>query len=120
MANPIDLHVGKQLSIRRVSLGMTQGQLAEQVGVRFQQIQKYEVGHNRISASRMWDIAAVLQVPVTYFFEGLSSSVPETGESWRGICAEKEALKLIRAYSRIPEPHRKKVMDLVCVLSDAA
>ena len=77
MTDKTDLHVGKRLRRRRRLLGMTQQDLAGMVGVRFQQIQKYETGTNRISASRLWDIAAALDVPVSFFFEGL--------EGWRCI-----------------------------------
>ena len=71
MANDIDLHLGKRLRRRRRLLGLTQQQLAASVGIRFQQIQKYETGANRVSASRLWDISEVLDVPVSFFFEGL-------------------------------------------------
>jgi len=71
MGHEIDLHLGRRMRRRRRLLGMTQRQLAEVCGVRFQQIQKYECGANRLSAARLWQIAAALDVPVTYFFEGL-------------------------------------------------
>ncbi len=72
MTNDIDLHVGKRLRRRRRLLGLTQQQLAESVGIRFQQIQKYECGANRVSASRLFELAESLDVPVQYFYEGLS------------------------------------------------
>ena len=72
MTNEIDLHVGKRLRRRRRLLGLTQQQLAESVGIRFQQIQKYECGANRVSASRLFELAESLDVPVQYFYEGLS------------------------------------------------
>ncbi len=62
-------------------VGMTQQQLGDLVGIKFQQIQKYETGTNRISASRLWDIAAAMEVPVSFFFEGLEGQAPDTGES---------------------------------------
>ena len=71
MANAIDLHVGKRLRRRRRLLGLTQQQLAESIGIRFQQIQKYECGANRVTASRLYELAVALNVPVNYFFEGL-------------------------------------------------
>ena len=74
MANEIDLHLGKRLRQRRRLLGLTQQQVAEAVGVRFQQIQKYECGANRISAARLWRMAKALQAPVASFFEGLDDN----------------------------------------------
>ena len=71
MAHPVDVHVGKRVRHRRWLIGMTQQQLAERVGIKFQQIQKYETGANRVSASRLWDIADALEVPVSFFFEGI-------------------------------------------------
>ncbi len=71
MKNPIDLHVGQRLRHRRWMLGLTQQELAQAVGIKFQQIQKYESGINRMSASRLWDVANALGVSVSYFFDGL-------------------------------------------------
>ncbi|MEO0761638.1 MAG: helix-turn-helix transcriptional regulator, partial [Pseudomonadota bacterium] len=71
MSHPVDVHVGQRVRQRRWMMGMTQQQLAEKVGIKFQQIQKYETGANRISASRLWDVAAALDVQVSFFFEGL-------------------------------------------------
>ena len=72
MGDDIDLHLGKRLRRRRRLLGLTQQQVAEGVGIRFQQIQKYECGANRISAARLWQLAQVLDVPVNYFYDGLT------------------------------------------------
>ncbi|MEO1796978.1 MAG: helix-turn-helix transcriptional regulator, partial [Pseudomonadota bacterium] len=74
MKHPVDVHVGKRIRHRRWMLGMTQQQLAETVGIKFQQIQKYETGMNRVSASRLWDMAETLEVPVSFFFEGLNGA----------------------------------------------
>ena len=71
MAHEVDVHVGKRIRQRRWLVGMTQQKLAESVGIKFQQIQKYETGANRVSASRLWDIADALEVDVAFFFEGL-------------------------------------------------
>ena len=71
MAHPVDQHVGKRIRHRRWLVGMTQQQLADQVGIKFQQIQKYETGANRVSASRLWDISKSLQVDISFFFEGI-------------------------------------------------
>lgn len=99
---------------------MTQQQLGDKVGIKFQQIQKYETGANRISASRMWDIAASLEVPVSFFFEGLDGQAPDTGEARGDILTDKEALDLVRAYYSIPEAQRRRLFDLARVLSTAA
>jgi transcriptional regulator with XRE-family HTH domain len=73
MSHPVDVHVGKRIRQRRLLLKNSQQQLSDQVGVKFQQLQKYEAGKNRVSASRLWDIANVLDVPVSFFFEGLDA-----------------------------------------------
>jgi transcriptional regulator with XRE-family HTH domain len=99
---------------------MTQQQLAARVGIRFQQIQKYETGANRISASRIWDIAAAMEVPVSFFFEGLDGQAPDTGEARGDILTDKEALELVRAYYLIPENQRRRLFDLARVLSEVA
>jgi len=99
---------------------MTQQQLGDSVGIKFQQIQKYETGANRISASRMWDIAAALEVPVAFFFEGLEGQAADTGEARGDILTDKEALELVRAYYSIPEAQRRRLFDLARVLSSAA
>jgi transcriptional regulator with XRE-family HTH domain len=99
---------------------MTQQQLAESVGIKFQQIQKYETGMNRISASRLWDIPASLSVPVSYFFEGISTTGGPQAELPGDILADKEALDLVRSYYAIPEQQRRRLFDLARVLSDAA
>lgn len=72
MPHPVDVHVGKRIRHHRLSAGMTQQQLAEAVGIRFQQIQKYETAANRVSASRLWDVAEALDVEIGFFFEGLA------------------------------------------------
>jgi len=75
MKHPVDVHVGKRIRHRRWMVGMTQQQLGEVVGIKFQQIQKYETGMNRVSASRLWDIATALDVSISFFFEGLDDDV---------------------------------------------
>lgn len=126
MKHPVDAHVGKRVRHRRWMMGMTQQQLGDKVGIKFQQVQKYETGMNRISASRLWDIAHALDVPIAYFFEGLETDVPGiegtvTLDSARGdLLADKEALDLVRSYYAIPENQRRRLFDLARVLSDAA
>jgi len=116
MANDIDLHLGKRLRRRRRLLGLTQQQLAVSVGVRFQQIQKYECGANRISAARLWQLSEALEVPVAYFFDGLAEkidrSMDERAEGGGEMFAGKETLDLIRAYYQLGERPRRRLLDL--------
>lgn len=99
---------------------MTQQQLGEKVGIKFQQIQKYETGTNRISASRLWDIADALEVEIAFFFEGLEGHEVRPGGTAGDMMTDKEALELVRAYYAIPETQRRRLFDLARVLSDAA
>jgi len=128
MANAIDLHVGKRLRRRRRLLGLTQQQLAESIGIRFQQIQKYECGANRVTASRLYELAVALNVPVNYFFEGLqqaatSPTAPGAPANDRDLIAadvlsQKETLELIRAYYKLGERPRRRLLDLAKALQD--
>jgi len=122
MAHPVDVHVGKRIRHRRWLVGMTQQQLAEQVGIKFQQIQKYETGANRVSASRLWDISEALDVAVNFFFEGLDAIAEKAdGNSVPSdLMGDKEALDLVRSYYAIPENQRRRLFDLARVLSDVA
>ncbi|MFV0361424.1 helix-turn-helix domain-containing protein [Tropicimonas sp.] len=119
MTHPVDVHVGKRVRHRRWLIGMTQQQLADKVGIKFQQIQKYETGMNRISASRLWDIAEALDVSIGFFFEGLSDDAV-TAASVGDLLSDKEALELVRSYYAIPENQRRRLFELARVLSDAA
>ena len=123
MKHPVDVHVGKRIRQRRWMVGMTQQQLAEKVGIKFQQIQKYETGMNRVSASRLWEVAAALDLPVGFFFEvlGTGRDQKEYPSDWPGdLLGDKEALELVRSYYAIPETQRRRLFDLARVLSDAA
>ena len=120
MKHPVDAHVGKRIRHRRWMVGMTQQQLADKVGIKFQQIQKYETGMNRVSASRLWDIAESLGVSISFFFEGLSGEGVSAAAPQGDILADKEALELVRSYYAIPEAQRRRLFDLARVLSDAA
>lgn len=123
MTHPVDVHVGKRIRHRRWLIGMTQQQLAEQVGIKFQQIQKYETGANRVSASRLWDIAEALDVPVSFFFEGIEEETQSQGSDSKvpaDLLGDKEALDLVRSYYSIPENQRRRLFELARVLSDVA
>ncbi len=120
MGDDIDVHLGKRLRRRRRLLGLTQQQLAGSCGVRFQQIQKYECGANRISAARLWQLSEALEVPVGYFFDGLSEGgsrfrerEAERNDAGPGeLVARKETLDLIRAYYQLGERPRRRLLDL--------
>ncbi len=124
MTHPVDVHVGKRIRHRRWLVGMTQQQLAEQVGIKFQQIQKYETGANRVSASRLWDISDALDVPVSFFFEGVDAEqtahAGAIGAMPADLLGDKEALELVRSYYAIPENQRRRLFELARVLSDVA
>ncbi len=116
MKHPVDVHVGKRVRHRRWMIGMTQQQLAEAVGIKFQQIQKYETGMNRVSASRLWDISDALDVPVAFFFEGLDgaeeSATGAAATAQGDMLVDKEALELVRSYYAIPENQRRRLFEL--------
>lgn len=127
MKHPVDVHVGKRIRHRRWMVGMTQQQLGTIVGIKFQQIQKYETGMNRVSASRLWDIAAALDVSISFFFDGIEHAEGDivhnatSEDKLKGdLLADKEALELVRAYYAIPEQQRRRLFDLARVLSQTA
>ncbi|WP_170478695.1 helix-turn-helix domain-containing protein [Ruegeria arenilitoris] len=123
MTHHVDVHVGKRVRHRRWLIGMTQQQLAQQVGIKFQQIQKYETGANRVSASRLWDIAEALDVPVSFFFEGLEDETKGNNDKKSvpaDLMGDKEALDLVRSYYAIPENQRRRLFELARVLSEVA
>lgn len=125
MAHLVDTHVGKRVRQRRWLIGMTQQKLADMVGIKFQQIQKYETGANRVSASRLWDIGEAMGVPVSFFFEGLGGDTSEDGSNRAmhapaDMLGDKEAMDLIRSYYAIPENQRRRLFELARVLSDVA
>ena len=129
--NPIDVHVGARVRLRRTLLGMSQEKLGQALGLTFQQVQKYERGANRIGASRLFDLGRVLEVPVAFFFEEMISSggvlaapaglsapqpVPFQGEPMM----KRETLELVRAYLRISDPHlRRRVFELAKAIANA-
>ena len=104
MAHPVDIHVGRRVRLRRWFRGMTQLELGERVGIRFQQIQKYEAGTNRISASRMWEIAAAMEVPMSYFFEGIDGQPSDTGEASGHILTDKKRSNWFASITRSRRP----------------
>lgn len=123
MTNDIDLHVGKRLRRRRRLLGLTQQNLATEVGIRFQQIQKYECGANRVSAARLFELSEALSVPVQYFYEGLSE-MDELGFESEilapDVLSKKETMDLVRAYYAMEAGPRKHLLDLAKSLQNPA
>ena len=116
--HPTDVHVGRRLRQQRSLLGMSQEKLGEAVELTFQQIQKYERGANRISASRLHQFATVLKIPVTFFFEGLDGE-PETPPAADDKMCKRETLELVRAYYNISSPNmRKRLLDLTRSIAD--
>ena len=121
--NPIDIHVGSRVRVRRMMLGMSQEKLGEQLGITFQQIQKYEKGANRIGASRLQHIARIFNVPVSFFFEDAPGAVPPTpGGLQEGrdtdyvvdFLSTNEGIQLNTAFVRIKDPKlRRRLIELV-------
>jgi transcriptional regulator with XRE-family HTH domain len=119
--NPIDIHVGSRVRLRRITLGMSQEKLGGRLGITFQQIQKYERGTNRVSASRLQEAARALGVPAAYFFEDAPGDAPAiVGDTERGFSAivafllTPEGVGLNRAFSRIRDSKiRRRMIDLV-------
>lgn len=117
----IDRHIGRRLRARRRLLGLSQPQLADAVGVKFQQIQKYECGEDRISASRLWRLCHALNAPVDYFYEGLASRRQvhrEDAEIADERRAQREAHDLAQSYQRLGEQPRRALLELAKSLSE--
>lgn len=125
--SPVDRHVGVRVRLRRQMMGMSQEKLGEELGVTFQQVQKYERGANRIGAGRLWHLARVLEVPVSFFFDGVSA----TGEQPTGFAEgdqtpmvnsflqSADGVALAQAFSRISDPKvRRRVLELVRAMAD--
>lgn len=123
--DPVDIHVGVRLRQRRTLLGMSQEKLAAAFGVSFQQIQKYERGTNRVSASRLHQLTRILNVPVGYFFEGMADASRNGAAAHPAhdgeMVASRETLELVRAYYRIEDPTiRRRLVDLLRSLGPEA
>ena len=122
-SSDIDVHIGRRIRHRRWMIGMTQIALGEAVGVRFQQIQKYEAGANRVPVSRLWEIAAVQQTDVSYYFEGLEisddvgseSSVIDISELFKS----RETIEFVSMCRRLPDGQRQKLLALARAISAA-
>lgn len=127
--NPVDVHVGNRLKLRRTMIGMSQDKLGQTVGLTFQQIQKYEKGANRIGASRLYQFATILDVPPAWFFEGLEGQ-PVEGRNGDVLAAatsdvapmaafSREDIELLRAFQAVTNPVlRRRVADLVRAMAE--
>lgn len=114
MARAVDVYVGRRIRHLRWFTGVTQKELADRIGIRFQQVQKYETGSNRISASKLWEISLVLNVPVAYFFEDIDQDASELEGFW----SDYSATILVASYFKIPEAKRKAIFELAKALAD--
>lgn len=119
LPNPVDVHVGARVRMRRMLIGMSQEKLGESLGLTFQQVQKYEKGSNRIGASRLYQIGAVLGVPIEFFFEGLERDQAADGADHGArfdteLLSSAEGIQLNSAFFSISDPRlRKRLLDLV-------
>ena len=126
--NPVDVHVGARMRMRRMMLNVSQEKLGEALGVSFQQIQKYEKGTNRIGAGRLQDVATQLQVPISYFYDGMAGSshaeaaagFAEEGSSYvSDLLTTSDGVELTRAFLRIRDAKvRRRVVDLVRAIAE--
>ena len=117
-AHPVDIYVGERVRLRRKTLSLSQSDLAAQLGLTFQQVQKYERGSNRISASRLFEIAQALQVPIAWFFEGMVSpdgaATVEPANDLHGFLHAGEAVDLARAFLAIKSDlQRQTILNLL-------
>ena len=127
-ANPVDVHVGARLRLRRMALGVSQEKLGEQLGVTFQQVQKYEKGANRIGASRLYQISRVLEAPIQYFFEDLPEEIGDSGTPSEetmppvsDFVSTSEGLELNLAFAKIKDhATRKHLAQLVRSVAEGA
>ncbi len=135
--NPIDVHVGNRIRLRRTLLGLSQEKLASLLGLTFQQVQKYERGMNRVGASRLWDISKVLEVPVSFFYEDMNKdvasqsprtfSIPDCPQTFlkedevqfdSDPMQKQETIELVKAYYKIPNRKAAKhLFDLIVAMS---
>jgi transcriptional regulator with XRE-family HTH domain len=124
--NPIDRHVGLRIRLRRKELGVSQERLADSIGLTFQQVQKYERAANRVSASKLWEMARVLKTSISYFYEGLgdpSASEPPTNvgerQSVHDFLLTPEGLELASAFPRIKRARvRRRILELARALAE--
>src|SRR5580704_7532999 len=121
--NPVDVHVGKRVRMRRLLLGMNQETLANALGLTFQQVQKYEGGANRVSASRLSAMADILDVPISFFFGDLrpdDAEISPEDRQWREYLQRPETIEFIRLYYAIPDPKvRRQFLDMAKTVAES-
>ena len=120
MKHPVNLHLGARLRQRRQLAGLTQQLLGDAVGVRFQQIQKYECGANKVSAAKLSELARALNVSAAFFYEGLGEGDTAQPRDVRDLLQRKETIELVRALNAIDERQRRHLVKLVMALSGEA
>lgn len=118
LPDPIDLHVGKRVKMRRMMLNLSQSDLGDESGISFQQVQKYEKGVNRVSASRLQEFAKCLDVPVSFFFEGLSSNGAKLKNAPEDLAQKllltREGIDLVKAFVSIQDKAlRRSIVTMV-------
>lgn len=128
--NPIDVHVGSKVRLKRTMLGMSQEKLGDSLGITFQQVQKYEKGTNRISASRLFQLASILKAPIEFFYDGVSDNRADaiagfaedgSADYAMDLMNDPESVQLHRAFSSVKDPKvRKRIIDLVKSIADDA
>lgn len=114
--HPVDVHVGERVRRRRRAMGISQEKLGDLVGVTFQQVQKYEKGANRVSASKLFEISNVLQVPISFFFDGLASASP--GPPISQAVHDPETSEIAEAVTRLPSRAKRAFRDLLLEVGD--
>ena len=132
LPNPIDIHVGSRIRMRRTILGLSQTTLAEQLGLTFQQVQKYERGANRVSSSRLYDLCRILRVQVAYFFDEIGADIakqspgalqgraPSLVDLEQDPAARRETLELVRAYGAIADATvRQRLVKMIRAIGEA-
>jgi transcriptional regulator with XRE-family HTH domain len=121
--HPVDIHVGSRVRLRRIELGINQKKLAAELGLTFQQVQKYEGGANRVSASRLSAMADILSVPISYFFGDLrpdDAEISPEDRQWREYLQRPETIEFIRLYYAIPDPKiRRQFLDMAKTVAES-
>jgi transcriptional regulator with XRE-family HTH domain len=123
--HPIDRHVGLRIRMRRKELGITQEKLAQALGLTFQQVQKYERGANRVSASKLWEVSRALQAPVGYFYDGLAEGSESATSSTvlsdaQEFLLTSEGIELATSFPKVTRPRlRRKILELVRIMSES-
>ncbi|MCC3862346.1 helix-turn-helix domain-containing protein [Pseudemcibacter aquimaris] len=128
--DPVDIHVGARVRLRRTLLGMSQEKLGKALGLTFQQVQKYERGANRIGSSRLFQLSRILDVPVSFFFDEMTTDTTKKADGMAegnkqvfevDKLSRRETLELVRAYYKISDPSvRKKIFEMVKAVGNSA